>query len=693
MRRDNCSIEHGQTSKNQFHTAFERMVASISIPFLALLLGGQSLILGFVVTAPIPKHRNDGRRMKLQMSSSEETATTDEYDEWYADFNPEIYGDYSDGSNSDADYDMTPRGGNRRGGGRGGSFGRRGSGGRSGHDYTRDTDADNSQVDLHVVDSLISDRLHARKTGRFEEADAIRDQLLKDHGVMIRDKERMWRSGCSDSGSGRKWMAGNQRGGRNNQRRPRRQTDFGPNGHDYNPSPDAGPNGSALPDEEIHRLLAERLECKLNRDFYGADQIQEELFSAGVWVHDGRKEWRADGRGFGNSDSSGSMKPSRDRGSRSDRANRAYEESPESLGTEDEEKVMSLMNERMEAKQQRNYDVADAIRDELMNDFNVYINDRLRQWSVGGEFMEPQRNNNRGRVFGPYKRAAASETPEDPEAIQRLVDLRDQARKDRDYVTADSILEELKGQDIEIDDKSREWALGGYFSNQGGILAPNMDGSYARRGGGSITEEEEELITQLLKERSACKRDRQFGQADRIRDRLRDEFQVRVDDKNQEWHIVTSEYVMTAGSHPLDDATQAYVEDQVKKRAIAKLNRDYTTADAIRDELMDDYLVSIDDRVKEWTALAGVSTAVDIDDEVDEEDETVDEEIEDSAVAFVETEEPIDESRAEDSSEELSSNNEDLDSLTVVELKDRLRDAGLPVSGRKAELIERLQSA
>ena len=151
------------------------------------------------------------------------------------------------------------------------------------------------------------------------------------------------------------------------------------------------------------------------------------------------------------------------------------------------------------------------------------------------------------------------------------------------------------------------------------------------------TEEEEELITQLLKERSACKRDRQFGQADRIRDRLRDEFQVRVDDKNQEWHIVTSEYVMTAGSHPLDDATQAYVEDQVKKRAIAKLNRDYTTADAIRDELMDDYLVSIDDRVKEWTALAGVSTAVDIDDEVDEEDETVDEEIEDSAVAFVET--------------------------------------------------------
>ena len=33
---------------------------------------------------------------------------------------------------------------------------------------------------------------------------------------------------------------------------------------------------------------------------------------------------------------------------------------------------------------------------------------------------------------------------------------------------------------------------------------------------------------------------------------------------------------------------------------------------------------------------------------------------------------------------------EDLDSLTVVQLKDLLRAKGLPVSGRKAELIERL---
>ena len=34
-----------------------------------------------------------------------------------------------------------------------------------------------------------------------------------------------------------------------------------------------------------------------------------------------------------------------------------------------------------------------------------------------------------------------------------------------------------------------------------------------------------------------------------------------------------------------------------------------------------------------------------------------------------------------------------LDKLTVVQLKEKLREAGMPVSGRKAELIERLGGA
>jgi len=36
---------------------------------------------------------------------------------------------------------------------------------------------------------------------------------------------------------------------------------------------------------------------------------------------------------------------------------------------------------------------------------------------------------------------------------------------------------------------------------------------------------------------------------------------------------------------------------------------------------------------------------------------------------------------------------DDLATLTVVALKDKLREAGLPVSGKKAELIDRLKSS
>ena len=41
---------------------------------------------------------------------------------------------------------------------------------------------------------------------------------------------------------------------------------------------------------------------------------------------------------------------------------------------------------------------------------------------------------------------------------------------------------------------------------------------------------------------------------------------------------------------------------------------------------------------------------------------------------------------------ETESDEADLTSLTIPELKIRLKEAGLPVSGRKSELIERLTS-
>jgi cysteinyl-tRNA synthetase len=431
--------------------------------------------------------------------------------------------------------------------------------------------------------------------------------------------------------------------------------------------------------------MAERLQCKLNRDFPSADSIQEELFSAGVMVHDGRKEWRADGQGFGNDDNF--SKPGRDRGSRADR-NRPYEMSPESGEASDVEAIQALVAERVQAKMERIYNLADNIRDELRDVHNVLVDDKLRMWSVGGDFGAPVNS----RAPGPYMMSAASEAPEDPDEIQRLVESRDQARADRDFSMADQIREDLMERNIEIDDRTREWAVGGRFENRpmGGGGPP---GTFVRVGGGDLSAEAVELIGSLLAERDGYKRDRQFSKADRIRDRLSDEFAVRVDDRSKEWHVVSNEYTASRGSAPLDDATEKYIVEQVNKRAVAKLNREYEVADAIRDELMDDYQVSVDDRIKEWTALAAVGdpvVKVDADDGEDdvEIEGAVDEDDDEGFGA------PAPSANGVNGAPAPSANGvngmEDLKSLTVVELKERLRGAGLPVSGKKDELIERL---
>jgi hypothetical protein len=74
---------------------------------------------------------------------------------------------------------------------------------------------------------------------------------------------------------------------------------FGPNGHDYLPSPEAkGVMTTNLSVDEIHERLRERLQCKLAADFEEADAIRDELKREGVYIHDPRKEWRADGINF-----------------------------------------------------------------------------------------------------------------------------------------------------------------------------------------------------------------------------------------------------------------------------------------------------------------------------------------------------------------------------------------------------------
>lgn len=496
-------------------------------------------------------------------------------DDWYADFSPQAYvykeRDYSGADNSAGrgggagqqrygQDRFSDRGGGGRGGGRGGGGrGRGGGGGGSGRygasgggggggGYERDASADNSNVDVAAVERLIGDRTAARRANDFDAADQIRDELLTTHGVQVWDKERTWRTGASASGSGARRPGGRggdfgERGGGGGRyggdrdggsgRRQRPPKDFGPTGHDYSKSPDAGPNTVDASESEINELIAARLQAKMSRNFDEADRIQNELTDVGVYVHDGMKEWRADGVMFG--DYANGDRPGRVRGSRSDRE-QPFTQSPYSTGidtlTEDQvADITAMVSRRAGAKVSRNFKTADGIRDALKDDFNVFVEDRLRQWSVGGDFGPEAPSNqdarNRPWAMSMYSIPAANEEQE--AAITAELERRNEAKRTREFDVADDIRELLSSEyNVAIDDRLREWSIGGDF----GLPSKTRDGPFVRRGGGELTDDEVEEISEIVEERANAKKNRDFENADELRDLLEARFSVKVDDKS-----------------------------------------------------------------------------------------------------------------------------------------------------------------
>jgi cysteinyl-tRNA synthetase len=112
----------------------------------------------------------------------------------------------------------------------------------------------------------------------------------------------------------------------------------------------------------------------MSRNFQVADSIQMDLIDAGVYVHDGMKEWRADGIPYGSFDGDG-RGPGRSAGSRSAPVYSKSSFSSDVEGAEDSE-IDALTAERLKCKMIRDYDGADSIREQLRADFNVLIDDR-----------------------------------------------------------------------------------------------------------------------------------------------------------------------------------------------------------------------------------------------------------------------------------------------------------------------------
>mmetsp|Transcript_16634 Transcript_16634/g.34222 ORF Transcript_16634/g.34222 Transcript_16634/m.34222 type:complete len:546 (+) Transcript_16634:269-1906(+) len=497
-------------------------------------------------TANFPVAQSRAAPILTALAASETNDGHDEYDDFYDDFDPSDYEIYDKGSQSSFDD----------------------------YQYTRDADVDNSQVDVEAVNNLISKRSEMRMARQYDDADKLLDDLLENFGVLVRDKDRKWRTGCSQNEIDSNWLyqSSKQGGGSSKNRK-----DFGPNGHDYVYASDAGPSIASISEEKINELLAQLLSFKFSRDYDGADAIQVELLSAGVVVDGKARKWRADGKYFSN------FAPNK------------YQMSPHAYDVSgDLDEIEKLMSERALARAERLFKRSDEIRDELLKRFNVRINDKLLLWSVGGEQTW-------GKTYEPFTMSDRSEVPSDVQWVEKLIKERDLARGNRDFVTADKIRRQLLDENIAVDDKKRIWYVSRTTKTSGKNVLNSRDLSpCTRRGDSPLSPGELNEIENLVNERDEHKRKKRYQNADAIRSQLLKNYGVKVDDNAREWYIAGTEYRMAQNVAAMDEETRSKIEQKIQARTLARGERDYEKADTIKKELYATYNVGIDDNVKEW---------------------------------------------------------------------------------------------
>mmetsp|Transcript_21198 Transcript_21198/g.52147 ORF Transcript_21198/g.52147 Transcript_21198/m.52147 type:complete len:284 (-) Transcript_21198:1768-2619(-) len=134
--------------------------------------------------------------------------------------------------------------------------------------------------------------------------------------------------------------------------------------------------------------------------------------------------------------------------------------------------IRNLIKARDDARRRRKYDVSDRIRDELKETHGVFIDDRLKMWwtSVDGSKVPKSIHDIKGDgrwTLQPWRQIPT--TPENDacvsaELVSGLLQQRDIARREKDFRTADALLEEARTSpdgdlNLRIHDESRTWRV------------------------------------------------------------------------------------------------------------------------------------------------------------------------------------------------------------------------------------------
>jgi len=191
---------------------------------------------------------------------------------------------------------------------------------------------------------------------------------------------------------------------------------------------------------------------------------------------------------------------------------------------------------------------------------------------------------------GAYSRRAGDTAPVDLETVEKLVSERLLARDAGDFKKADALLIQLSdAHSVDVEDLNRQW-----------WVADDIASGYAREVGDTAPVDVAE-VKKLLMERASSKAEKDYSKADTLKDKLLDAYGVTVNDRARKWFVgagVAGGYVRKAGDIAAVDVDA--VLKLIKERYLAKQAKDYTKADALESQLVDDHGVTADDKSMEW---------------------------------------------------------------------------------------------
>jgi hypothetical protein len=152
---------------------------------------------------------------------------------------------------------------------------------------------------------------------------------------------------------------------------------------------------------------------------------------------------------------------------------RCADETNLSLISEDDATIVrNLIKARDQARTRRNYDVSDNIREDLKLKYGVHLDDRMKLWWVSPDNAVPQsvtdlKGDGRWGKLKEWRQIPTTlenDACVDPDLVFGLLKQRDISRREKDFRTADNLLEEAKNAPdgdlyLRIHDESRTWRI------------------------------------------------------------------------------------------------------------------------------------------------------------------------------------------------------------------------------------------